>query len=189
MVKLINEGTASKVRIIKEKYDKFFTLIISCLMVLATIWDLICFHCYWSDYMLELYSCFFFVFMFLQFILPNKTPSIIKKYFGLITNTLGRAIIMVTFSLLFIGGEHLLHNLVTILLFIGGFALLVMEILAPENDKENQLNASNENNVSSGNNEPNQSDSNPPTKLDEDNQHGSDSYNPDINHSDANESS
>ena len=59
MVKLINEGTASKVRIIKEKYDKFFTLIISCLMVLATIWDLICFHCYWSDYMLELYSCFF----------------------------------------------------------------------------------------------------------------------------------
>ena len=62
-----------------------------------------------------------------------------------------------------------------------------MEILAPENDKENKLNASNENNVSSGNNEPNQSDSNPPTKLDEDNQHGSDSYNPDINHS--NESS
>ena len=189
MVKLINEGTASKVRIIKEKYDKFFTLIISCLMVLATIWDLICFHCYWSDYMLELYSCFFFVFMFLHFIFPNKIPSIITKYFGLITNVLGRSIIMVIFSLLFLGGEHLFHNLVTILLFIGGVALLVMELLAPDEEKDNKLNNSNENNVSSGNNEPNQSDSNPPTKLDEDNQHGADNYGPDMNHSDANESS
>ena len=188
MVKLINEGTANKVRIIKEKYDKFFTLIISCLWVLATLWDLICFHCYWSDYMLELYSSFFFAFMFLQFILSNKIPPMIKKYFGLITNTLGRAIIMVIFSLLFLGGEHLFHNLVTILLFIGGFALLIMEILAPENNKENKLNVSNENNVSRGNTEPNQSDSNPPTKLDEENQQGSDNYSPDINHSDANES-
>ena len=187
MVKIINEGTASKVRIIKEKYDKFSTLIISCLWVLATLWDLICFHCYWSDIMLELYSSFFFIFMFLNFILSNKVSKIIAQSFGLITHTLSRAIIMVIFSLLFIGGEHLFHNLVTILLLIGGFALLIMEILAPENDKE-KLNASNENNVSSGNSEPNQNDSNPPTKLDEDNQHGSDSYNPDINHSDANES-
>jgi hypothetical protein len=189
MVKIINEGTASKVRIVKEKYDKFFTLGISCLWVLATLWDLICFHCYWSDYMLELYSCFFFVFMFLHFIFPNKIPSIITKYFGLITNVLGRSIIMVIFSLLFLGGEHLFHNLVTILLFIGGVALLVMELLAPDEEKDNKLNNSNENNVSSGNNEPNQSDSNPPTKLDEDNQHGADNYGPDINHSDANESS
>ena len=188
MVKIINEATASKVLIIKEKYDKFFTLIISCLWVLATLWDLICFHCYWSDIMLELYSSFFFIFMFLHFILSNKVPAIITKYFGLITNTLGRAIIMVIFSLLFIGGEHIFHNIVTIILFIGGFALLIMEILAPENDKE-KLDASNENNVSSGNTEPNQRDSNPPTKLDEDNQHGSDSYNPEMNHSDVNESS
>ena len=177
MVKIINEGTASKVRIIKEKYDKFFTLIISCLWVLATLWDLICFHCYWSDIMLELYSSFFFIFMFLNFILSNKVPKIITKYFGLITNTLGRAIIMVIFSLLFIGGEHLFHNLVTILLLIGGFALLIMEILAPEIKEENQFQISNENNVSSGNNEQSQGDSTPPTKLDEENPQGIENIN------------
>ena len=190
MVKILNEGTASKLRIIKEKYDKFFTLIISCLWVLATLWDLIRFHCYWSDYMLELYSCFFFVFMFLYFIFPNKIPKIITNYFGLIKITLGRAIIMLVFSLLFLGDRHLFHKLSAIFLFIGGFALLVMEILAPENKEENKFQITNEHNVSSGTNEPSQGDSTPPTKLDEENPQGIENLEHEMNNpSDVNETS
>ena len=190
MVKILNEGTASKLRIIKEKYDKFFTLIISCLWVLATLWDLIRFHCYWNDYMLELYSCFFFVFMFLYFIFPNKIPKIITNYFGLIKITLGRAIIMLVFSLLFLGDRHLFHKLSAIFLFIGGFALLVMEILAPENKEENKFQITNEHNVSSGTNEPSQGDSTPPTKLDEENPQGIENLDHEMNNpSDVNETS
>ena len=188
MVKFLNEATASKLRIIKEKYDKFFTLIISCLWVLATLWDLIRFHCYWSDYMLELYSCFFFVFMFLYFIFPNKIPKIITNYFGLITITLGRAIIMLIFSLLFLGDKHLIHKICAIFLFIGGFALLVMEILAPENKEENKFQMTNE--ISSGGNEPSQGDSTPPTKLDEENPQGIENIDHEMNNpSDVNETS
>ena len=168
MVQILSEGTASKVRIIKEKYDKFYTLIISCLWVFSTFWDLFSFHCFWSDYMLEFYSCFFLVFMSLYFIIPTKIPKIITNYFGVIKTTLGRAITMIVFSLLFLGDEHLIHKISAILLFIGGFILLVMEILAPEND-ENKFYTTNENNVSKGD-ENSQNDPNPPTKLDDENQ-------------------
>ena len=118
--------------------------------------------------MLELYSCFFLVFMALYFIIPAKIPKIITTYFGLIKTALGRSIIMVVFSLLFLGDEHLLHKLAAIFLLIGGFILLVMEILAPENNEENKFYASNENS---------QSDPNPPTKLDEENQNGPENLN------------
>ena len=187
MVQILSEGTASKVRIIKEKYDKYFTLVISCFWVFSTLWDIFSFHCYWSDYMLELYSCFFLVFMALNFIIPAKIPKIIINYFGLIKTALGRSITMLVFSLLFLGDEHLLHKLAAICLFIGGFFLLVMEILAPENNEENKFYASNENNISRGN-ENSQSDPNPPTKLDEENPNGPENLNnnviknpPDVN--------
>ena len=151
MVQILSEGTASKVRIIKEKYDKYFTLVISCFWVFSTLWDIFSFHCYWSDYMLELYSCFFLVFMALYFIIPAKIPKIIINYFGLIKTALGRSITMLVFSLLFLGDEHLLHKLAAICLFIGGFFLLVREFLSPENNEENKFYASYENNMSIGN--------------------------------------
>ena len=126
--------------------------------------------------MLELYSCFFLVFMALYFIIPAKIPKIITTYFGLIKTTLGRSITMVVFSLLFLGDEHLLHKLAAIFLLIGGFILLVMEILAPENNEENKFYAANENNISRGN-ENSQNDPNPPTKLDEENPNGPENLN------------
>ena len=170
MFPFISETTKTKIQPIKEKYDKFYTIIISGLWVLSTLWDIIRFHCYWSDYMLELYSCFFLVFMSLYFIIPAKIPKIILENFGIIKTALGHSIIMIIFSLLFLGDEHLFHKLCAIFLFIGGFILLVMEILAPE-DLDNKFLPSNENNISTGNDE-NSHDSNPPTKLDAENQQG-----------------
>ena len=125
--------------------------------------------------------------MALNFIIPAKIPKIIINYFGLIKTALGRSITMLVFSLLFLGDEHLLHKLAAICLFIGGFFLLVMEILAPGNNEENKFYASNENNISRGN-ENSQSDPNPPTKLDEENPNGPENLNnnviknpPDVN--------
>ena len=116
MLPFLNEGTVRKVRDIKEKIDKYFTMVIGCLWVLSTLWDIIRFHCYWSDYMLELYSCFFMTFMVLSFIIPSKIPKIITDMFGLIKTTLGRAIIMLVFSLLFLGDKHTFHHLCSIFL-------------------------------------------------------------------------
>ena len=175
MFPFINESTAKKINPIKEKFDKYFTIIISGLIVLSTLWDIICFHCYWSDYILELYSCFFLVFMGLYFIMPAKIPKIITNYLGLIKTTLGRSIIMIFFSLLFLGDAHLFHKIISILLFIGGVFLLIMELTSPENFKSKNYYESNENNNNEksqdiGNNDISQNDTNPPTKLDEDSQ-------------------
>ena len=175
MFPFINESTAKKINPIKEKFDKYFTIIISGLIVLSTLWDIICFHCYWSDYILELYSCFFLVFMGLYFIMPAKIPKIITNYLGIIKTTLGRSIIMIFFSLLFLGDAHLFHKIISILLFIGGVLLLIMELTSPENFKSKNYYESNENNNNEksqdiGNNDISKNDTNPPTKLDEDSQ-------------------
>ena len=117
--------------------------------------------------MLELYSCFFMVFMVLFFIIPAKIPKIITDMFGLIKKTLGRAIIMLIFSLLFLPDKHTFHQLVSIFLFIGGFTLLCLELIAPEPQLESSkffpsVNSSGPNEKNSNKNE-----SNPPTKLDD----------------------
>ena len=177
MFPFINESISKKIHPIKEKFDKFFTIIISSLCALSTLWDIILFHCYWSDYMLELYCCFFLTLMGLHFIIPAKIPKIIINNIGLIKIALGRSIIMIFFSLLFLGDEHIFHKIVSILQFIGGILLLIMEIISPENLKGKNYYESNENNNNNnernnevGNNDISQNDTNPPTKLDEDSQ-------------------
>ena len=177
MFPFINESISKKIHPIKEKFDKFFTIIINSLCALSTLWDIILFHCYWSDYMLELYCCFFLTLMGLHFIIPAKIPKIIINNIGLIKIALGRSIIMIFFSLLFLGDEHIFHKIVSILQFIGGILLLIMEIISPENLKGKNYYESNENNNNNnernnevGNNDISQNDTNPPTKLDEDSQ-------------------
>ena len=181
MFPFINPSTSEKLRPIKEKYDKFFTLIISSLTVLSTLWDIIRFHCYWSDYMLELYSCFFLTFMSLYFIIPGKIPKIISDNIGVIKTSLGRSITMIFFSLLFLADEHLFHKLCAIFLFIGGTVLLIMELISPEKKNEQKYYEANEHTDKSRekkNEENSQNDSNPPTKLDDDSQpHGIDNLN------------
>ena len=166
MLPFLNEGVVKKIRDIKEKIDKYFTIGMGCLWTISTLWDIIRFHCYWSDYMLELYSCSFMIFMVLYLIIPAKVPKIITDYFGLIKMTLGRTIVMLVFSILFLAGSHLFHKLCSILLFIGGFILLVLELIAPSADRgeTKYYPSGNNTNLDDKNN---QSDSIPPTKLDD----------------------
>ena len=138
MLPFLNQGTVATIRNIKEKIDKYYTIVIGCIWVLATLWDIIRFHCYWSDYMLQLYSCFFIVFMVLQLLFPAKIPKLITDQFGVITTTLGRGIIMLVFSLLFLGFEHLFHQLAAIFLFIGGFVITFLDLVAPSNRGDQQ---------------------------------------------------
>ena len=178
MFSFINEEQKSKINIIKEKFDKYFTMIITVLWVLSFLWDLICLHCYWSDYMLQLYSCFFFSFMALYFIIPAKIPKIIIQYFGFIKTILGHSVSMIFFSLLFLGDKHLFHKLCSIFLFIGGVVLLCMELITPETEQGGKYyeshgennNNNNKNEENNDNNENSHNDSNPPTKLDDDSQ-------------------
>ena len=177
MFSFINEGTKNKINIIKEKFDKYFTIIISFLWIISTLWDIIRFHCYWSDYILELYSCFFFVFMALYFILPAKIPKIITDKFGFIQTILGRSITMIFFSILFLGDKHLFHKLCSIFLFVGGIIVLIMELISPEKKESEKYYESNDindnkNEKENENNEDSRNDSNPPTKLDDDSQQG-----------------
>ena len=164
MLPFLNQGTVATIRNIKEKIDKYYTIVIGCIWVLATLWDIIRFHCYWSDYMLQLYSCFFIVFMVLQLLLPAKIPKLITDQFGLITTTLGRGIIMLVFSLLFLGFEHLFHQLAAIFLFIGGFVITFLDLVAPSNQGEQQKFYPSVDNpdLRKSNN-----DSTPPTKIDD----------------------
>ena len=166
MLPFLNEDLVKKIGGIKEKIDKFYTIGIGCLWILSTLWDILCFHCYWSDYMLELYSCFFIVFMVLHLIIPAKIPKIITDNFGLIKITLGRAIIMLFFSLLFLGDKHIFHKLCSIFLFLGGLIILILELIALSSQTGETKYYPSISNTNSDNRN-NQNDSNPPTKLDD----------------------
>ena len=143
-MKYINPGVLQKIKDQNEAIDKYCTVILGCLWTISTLWDIVTFQCYWSDYMLELYSCFFIIFMVLQVLFPEKVPKLIKNYFGIITTVFGRGIIMIIFSLIFLVDKHLLHKLASILLFLGGISLLCLSFIVPQNDKY----FSNENNIS-----------------------------------------
>ena len=138
MLPFLNEGTKRKIADVKEKIDRFYSIGIGCLWTLSTLWDIIRFHCFWSDYMLELYSCFFIIFMVLYLLFPAKVPKRITELFGVITTTLGRGIIMLVFSLLFLGDKHIFHKLSAIFLFIGGFVITILELIAPSLDEESR---------------------------------------------------
>ena len=164
MLPFLNQGVVSILKDIKEKIDKYYTIVIGCIWTLATLWDIIRFHCYWSDYMLELYSCFFIVFMVLYLLFPAKVPKLITDQFGVIKTTFGRGIIMIVFSLLFLGEKHVFHKLAAILLFIGGFTITVLDFIAPS--QENKKYYTSEVNTSQDI-EKNPNDSLPPTKIDD----------------------
>ena len=133
---MLNEGIIKKVKAIQEQFEKYYIIVIGCLWTLSTLWDLITFHCYFGDYILEFISCFFIIFMVLYLMMPAKVPKIIINNFGVITLHLGRGIIMLAFSLLFLGDKHIFHKLSAIFLFIGGFLLTAIELLSPTSKGE-----------------------------------------------------
>ena len=140
MIKYINPSVFQKIRDLKETVDKYITVILGCLWTISTLWDIVTFQCFWSDYMLEIYSAFFIIFMVIQVIFPEKVPKIITEYIGIISTVLGRGIIMIIFSLIFLGDKHIFHKLCSIFLFVGGIFLLILGLLFPlENDNINKL--------------------------------------------------
>ena len=163
MMKYINPGAIQKIKDLSETIDKYCTVILGCLWTVATLWDIVTFQCFWSDYMLELYSCFFVIFMILQVLFPDKVPKLIKDYFGIITTIFGRGIIMIIFSLIFLVDKHILHKLSSIFLFIGGLCLLCLSFIAPQEDKYYQQ----ENNISQENEKNNSTEDVPETKIDD----------------------
>ena len=165
MLPFLNEGWINKIRDVKEKIDRFYSIGIGCLWTLSTLWDIIRFHCFWSDYMLELYSCFFIIFMVLYQLFPAKVPKTITNLFGVITTTLGRGIIMLVFSLLFLGDKHIFHKLCAIFLFIGGFVITILELIAPSLDEESRKFYPS--NSSYPNDNTSRNDSIPSTKIDD----------------------
>ena len=113
-MKFINSGAIQKIKDLKETIDKYCTVIMGCLWTISTLWDIVTFQCFWSDYMLELYSCFFIIFMVLYIIFPLKVPNFIKKNFGIISTTFGRGIVMIFFALIFLCDKHIFHKLCSI---------------------------------------------------------------------------
>ena len=141
MFKFINPGAIQKIKDFKETIDKYVTVAMGCLWIISTLWDVVSFQCYWSDYMIEIYSCFFIVFMILYVIIPQRVPKLITDYFGLITTVFGKGIVMIIFSLIFIGDKHLLHKLSSILLLLCGICFICLDIIAPS-EKEDKFNIS-----------------------------------------------
>ena len=129
MLLFFNALNSRQRKIIIEIIDIYYTIIIGLLWIISTLWDIFQFHCYWSDYILEIISVFFITLILLYFLKPKILPKEIICYFGLITTTLGRGIIMLTLSLLFIGDKHIFHKLCSIFLFIGGILLTFLEII------------------------------------------------------------
>ena len=160
----LNESSSNNLRSIKEKVDKYFTVSVGGLFLLSTIWDIVRFHCFWSDYMLELYSSFFIVLMIMQFFVPDKIPNLLNELFGIINTTFGRGIIDLLISLLFVGGKHFFHHFSSILLLFGAIGILVMEFLAPANSESSK-------GFYPNNDQRNNSVDAPATKIDE-SQHG-----------------
>ena len=158
---LLNQGLVTKIGSLKEKIDKFSTIGVGGLFLLSTLWDIIRFHCFWSDYMLELYSSFFIVLMIMKFLIPAKIPKLLTDLFGVVESTFGRAIIDIVISLLFIAGKNFFHQFASILLLIVGVVILTLEILAPGNEDPKKNFYPSVNNQ--GGNEAN----NPPSKMDD----------------------
>ncbi len=165
MLKFINPSVIQKIKDLSETIDKYCTVILGCLWTVSTLWDIVTFQCYWSDYMIELYSCFFIIFMILYVLFPQKVPKFITNYFGIITTIFGRGIIMLVFSLIFLGDKHIFHKLSAIFLLLGGICLLCLSFIAPSEDN-NRL-YSHENNISQEGDKNTSGDEVPETKIDD----------------------
>lgn len=166
-MKYINPGVLQKIKDQSEAVDKYCTVILGCLWTISTLWDIVTFQCFWSDYMLELYSCFFIIFMILQILFPQKVPPFIPKYFGIITTTFGRGLIMIIFSLIFLSDKHLFHKLCTIFLLLGGICLLFLGLIGNDREKNNMKYYPSENNTSQDLRNTTSNEEVPETKIDD----------------------
>ena len=126
-----------KVRQLKECLEKILPCISGGLFILSTSVDLMKLSCYWSDYVLMIYSCIFIVLMIWHSLMPNKIPFYIKENLGVVTYCNGKGYLMLIISFLFIKDRLYLHRLASIFLLLSGIILIILEILVPSIEEKN----------------------------------------------------
>ena len=105
--------------------------------------------------------------MILQILFQQKVPPFIPKYFGIITTTFGRGLIMIIFSLIFLSDKHLFHKLCTIFLLLGGICLLFLGLIGNDREKNNMKYYPSENNTSQDLRNTTNNEEVPETKIDD----------------------
>ena len=126
-----------KVRQLKECLEKILPCISGGLFILSTSVDLMKLSCYWSDYVLMIYSCIFIVLMIWHSLMPNKIPFYIKENLGVVTYCNGKGYLMLIISFLFIKDRLYLHRLASMFLLLSGIILIILEILVPSIEEKN----------------------------------------------------
>ena len=112
---------------------------------------------YWSDYVLIFYSFLFLFLIIFHSILPSKLPDIIRENFGIITNNGGKGILMLIISVLYIKEEINNKKFHSLILFISGTFLIILEYFSPtieiNKNKNNTQQKSNKKKVKTNQNE------------------------------------
>ena len=134
-----------KVRQLKECLEKILPCISGGLFILSTSVDLMKLSCYWSDYVLMIYSCIFIVLMIWHSLMPNKIPFYIKENLGVVAYCNGKGYLMLIISFLFIKDRLYLHRLASMFLLLSGIILIILEILVPSIEEKNTNKANNNN--------------------------------------------
>ena len=118
-----------------QKIKYYLELLVICFSSVFFILSNILFikqsYYYWSDYVLLIYSFLFLFLMIFHSILPNKFPDIIRENFGIITNNGGKGILMLIISVLYIKEEIINKKFHSLILFISGTFLIVLEYVSP----------------------------------------------------------
>ena len=126
-----------KFRKLKDCLEKVLSCISGGFFLLSSSVDLIKLTCYWSDYVLMIYSSIFIVLMIWHSLMPNKIPFYIKENLGVVTYCNGKGYLMLIISFLFIRDRLYIHKMASILLLLSGIILIILEILVPSIEEKN----------------------------------------------------
>ena len=126
-----------KFRKLKDCLEKVLSCISGGFFLLSSSVDLIKLTCYWSDYVLMIYSSMFIVLMIWHSLMPNKIPFYIKENLGVVTYCNGKGYLMLIISFLFIRDRLYIHKMASILLLLSGIILIILEILVPSIEEKN----------------------------------------------------
>ena len=126
-----------KFRKLKDCLEKVLSCISGGFFLLSSSVDLIKLTCYWSDYVLMIYSSIFIVLMIWHSLMPNKIPFYIKENLGVVTYCNGKGYLMLIISFLFIRDRLYIHKKASILLLWSGIILIILEILVPSIEEKN----------------------------------------------------
>ena len=125
-----------KLRIIKNKFERSISSIVSILWVGATLWDIYKLQRYWFDYAIELYTSYILFLVILCSIYPKAISYKVYKSFKIITKIKGRGFLFIIISFLFLNDKFFFHKFCAILLLVSGILCFVCEILIPTTKEE-----------------------------------------------------